>query len=130
MKIGTKIRKIRLEQKRTQQEVADFLNISQKTYSNIESDKTAIRMDAFCALSALFGFDKAAFFEEKGAFKMEKPTFLTSLSKNNLMNTTTTDIFEYYNRRFFEQHTLIRNLSNRIKKLERKHKKNSQPQSD
>ncbi len=40
MKIGKHLRKKRHEKKSSQQEIADFINVSQKTYSNFESDKS------------------------------------------------------------------------------------------
>ena len=40
MKIGTKIRKARVQKKMTQEELADLLDTTQKTISNFESDKT------------------------------------------------------------------------------------------
>ena len=40
MQIGSKLKRIRENKRMSQQEIAEFLDISQKTYSNIESDKS------------------------------------------------------------------------------------------
>jgi len=45
--IGALLKKEREKKRISQQEVAAFLNISQKTYSNIESDKSKITLKCF-----------------------------------------------------------------------------------
>jgi len=53
MNIGTKIRKLRLEKKLSQDELADKLNVAQRSISNFESNKTTpdfILMQKVCEI--------------------------------------------------------------------------------
>lgn len=57
MEIGSKLKKNREGKRYSQQEIADYLNISQKTYSNIESDKTKPSISQLSKLSEFLDFD-------------------------------------------------------------------------
>ncbi len=54
MNIGVKLKKIREQKRYSQQEIADILNISQKTYSNIESGKSDIKIKHLLILEQFF----------------------------------------------------------------------------
>ncbi len=45
IKIGYKLRKLRMEKGYKQEYLAEVLEISQKTYSNMENDKSSISID-------------------------------------------------------------------------------------
>ncbi len=56
MGIGTTLKKIRLNNKYSQQYVADHLNISRKTYNNWENNKTDLTLqkcDKICELYSI-----------------------------------------------------------------------------
>ena len=56
MGIGTTLKKIRLNNKYSQQYVADHLNISRKTYNNGENNKTDLTLqkcDKICELYSI-----------------------------------------------------------------------------
>jgi transcriptional regulator with XRE-family HTH domain len=57
MKIGKHLRNKRHEKRLSQQEVGDYLNISQRTYSNFESDNSSPSIEQIIALSKLLNFD-------------------------------------------------------------------------
>jgi transcriptional regulator with XRE-family HTH domain len=57
MKIGKHLLNKRHQKRLSQQEVADYLNISQRTYSNFESDNSAPSIKQIVALNNLFEFD-------------------------------------------------------------------------
>ena len=57
MKLGKHLRKKRYEKKMSQQEIADFINVSQKTYSNFESDKSLPSILQLVNLSELLEFN-------------------------------------------------------------------------
>jgi transcriptional regulator with XRE-family HTH domain len=57
MKIGKHLRNKRHEKRLSQQEVGDFLNISQRTYSNFESDNSTPSIEQIVALSKLLDSD-------------------------------------------------------------------------
>ena len=52
----------------TQQEVADALLISQKSYSNIENNRCDIRLKKFLRLSLVLGFHPADFFKDTSVY--------------------------------------------------------------
>ena len=64
--MGAKLRKIRKDKRISQEEIADFLDISQKTYSNIESDKSNASLMQLSKLSQLLDFDLLELLEEQG----------------------------------------------------------------
>lgn len=57
MKIGAQLKKAREEKKFSQQEIAHLLNISQKTLSNIESDKSNPTIEQLSKLSEVYELD-------------------------------------------------------------------------
>jgi transcriptional regulator with XRE-family HTH domain len=57
MTIGKKIRSLRLEKGYSQEYLADVLAVSQKTYSNIENDKSSIKIDALIKIAEEFKID-------------------------------------------------------------------------
>ena len=57
MKIGKHLRNKRHEKRLSQQEVGDFLNISQRTYSNFESDNSTPSIEQIVELSKLLDSD-------------------------------------------------------------------------
>ncbi len=68
MNLGAKLKKIREQNRYSQKEIADILNISQKTYSNIESGKSQINLETLAILSKLFDFDAIKLLEENEIF--------------------------------------------------------------
>lgn len=57
MTIGKKIRSLRLEKGYSQEYLAEVLAVSQKTYSNIENDKSSIKIDALIKIAEEFKID-------------------------------------------------------------------------
>ena len=57
MTIGNKIRSLRLEKGYSQEYLAEVLEVSQKTYSNIENDKSSIKIDALIKIAEEFKID-------------------------------------------------------------------------
>lgn len=64
MKTGKHLRNKRHEKRLSQQEVVDYLNISQKTYSNFESDNSTPSIVQIVKLSKLLEFDFLKLFQE------------------------------------------------------------------
>ncbi len=54
MKVGANIRKIRILKGYSQEYVADSLDISQKTYSHLENDKSKISLTRLSQIAKLF----------------------------------------------------------------------------
>ena len=57
MKLGKHLRKKRYEKRLSQQEVADHLCVSQRTYSNYESDNTTPSIVQLLKIGELLEFD-------------------------------------------------------------------------
>jgi transcriptional regulator with XRE-family HTH domain len=57
MKIGKHLLNKRNKKRLSQQEVADYLNISQRTYSNFENDNSSPSIKQIVELNNLFEFD-------------------------------------------------------------------------
>ncbi len=54
MSIGYTIRKLRTRQNKSQQEIADLLNIDRKTYVNWENDQNDIKSEYIPKLASIF----------------------------------------------------------------------------
>jgi transcriptional regulator with XRE-family HTH domain len=57
IKIGSKLRKLRMEKGYKQEYLADVLEISQKTYSNMENDKSSISIDTLKKIAQEYKID-------------------------------------------------------------------------
>ena len=66
MNIGHKLKSKRDVKKLSQQEVADFLNISQRTYSNIESNKSEPSLTQLSKLAEILEFNLLDMLKEQG----------------------------------------------------------------
>lgn len=66
MQIGATLKRKREAKKLSQQEVADFLNISQKTYCNMESNKSDISIEQLSNLGEYLEFDVMEELEKQG----------------------------------------------------------------
>lgn len=54
MRYYERIRELREDNSLTQQKIADFLNVGQRTYSDYESGKTRIPIDSILKLAQLY----------------------------------------------------------------------------
>lgn len=66
MKIGARLRQARLDKKLSQAEVAYHLDISQKTLSNIESDKSDPAIEQLAKMSELYEIDILKLLQQEG----------------------------------------------------------------
>ncbi|MDR2206709.1 MAG: helix-turn-helix domain-containing protein [Flavobacteriaceae bacterium] len=67
MSVGTNLRKLRTQAKKTQQEIADELEIDRNTYANWENDTNDIKGEYLLQLADIFGVElKDLFSDEKG----------------------------------------------------------------
>ena len=80
MKIGKILVQNRQAKKLSQQEVANFLDISQKTYCNFESDKSEPSVEHLFALGKILEFDVFSILKEMGIceddMKSHPPEFI------------------------------------------------------
>lgn len=66
MKIGAQLKKAREDKRFSQQEIAHLLNISQKTLSNMESDKSIPTIKQLSTLSDIYDLNILDFLSEQG----------------------------------------------------------------
>lgn len=57
IQIGNKLRQLRMNNGRSQEYMADLLDVSQKTYSNIENDKSSISIEVLKKIAAEYKVD-------------------------------------------------------------------------
>ncbi|WP_439487352.1 helix-turn-helix domain-containing protein [Algoriphagus sp.] len=76
MKIGHKLKKARESKRLSQQEVSDRLRISQKTLSNIESNKTQPSVLQLAALGDIYKMDILKLLSENGIYLSPPPQSL------------------------------------------------------
>ncbi len=72
MKIGVLLKKEREINNFSQQQIADVLNISQRTYSNFESDKSLPSILHLSELSLLLNFDLFEFLAKQNVHFYKK----------------------------------------------------------
>ena len=83
MQIGSKLKRIRENKRMSQQEIAAFLEISQKTYSNIESDKSKPSLPQLSKLSESLDFDLLELLQEQGIVFNQKKNKINGIIHNN-----------------------------------------------
>ena len=110
MSIGTKIRKLRIQNKLSQPELASKLNISQTALSEIESGKTKkvdfLLMDKVCNV---FGVNFDYFLEDKKVFKIKNNTGV-AVGDNAIVNTISEKLIQQYEERIKELKETIAEL--------------------
>ena len=110
MSVGTKIRKLRIQNKLSQPELASKLNISQTALSEIESGKTKkvdfLLMDKVCNV---FGVNFDYFLEDKKVFKIKNNTGV-AVGDNAIINTISEKLIEQYEMRIAEKDDIIKEL--------------------
>ena len=94
MDIGYVIKKIRETKHYSQQEVADSLGISQKTYSNYESCKSVPSINHLCQLSILLEFDIIQCLKDNG-ISFYEPT--SDSEKDNMISSKNFDKYSDLN---------------------------------
>ena len=73
MNLGAPLKKIRLTKKLSQQNIANHLNVSQKTYSNLENNKSSFSLSHLVCVSEVLEINLFAFLETEGLVINENP---------------------------------------------------------
>lgn len=68
IKIGTKLRQIRHQKGLSQENIADELGISQKTYSKIELNQAALNVERLTQIAAIFEMEPWELLAPEGSF--------------------------------------------------------------
>ena len=88
MKIGHKLKNKRENKRFSQQEVADYLNVSQRTYSNIESNKSEPSLTQLSKLATILEFNLLDMLQEQGLVFNQKKNEFKDNSNGIVVNTT------------------------------------------
>lgn len=66
MNLGAPLKKIRINKKMSQQNIANHLNVSQKTYSNLENNKSSFSVSQLVMVSEVLNFNLFSFLKTEG----------------------------------------------------------------
>lgn len=119
MELGSRLRQAREEKRFSQQEVAHLLHISQKTLSNIESDKSTPTIEQLSRMSELYEIDVLELLSQQGI------TFNQHIQKgenNGIIHHHhyPEKLVEQYEKRLEAQSTLIEKLREEVARLSEK----------
>jgi len=120
MQIGSKLKKLRENKRISQQEIANFLDISQKTYSNIESDKSKPSLTQLSKLSEFLDFDLLELLQEQGIVFNQKNNKFNDNSAGIVMNNLPEKLITQYEARIKELQEIIGLLKEKVASLEKK----------
>jgi len=117
MKIGAKLKVKRDTKRLSQQEIATFLNVSQRTYSNIESDKSEPSLTQLHKLAEILDFNLLELLQEQGfTFNQTNNQFKDNSSGIVFQNTTSEKLIAQYDARVLELQEIIALLKEKISK--------------
>ncbi len=119
MQVGAKLKMLRERKKLSQQEIADFLDISQKTYSNIESDKSVPSLSHLAKLSELLDFNILDILKEQGITFNQTNCELKDNSGSYIVNNFSEKLIEQYETRLQEKEKIIKLLEEKIVMLKK-----------
>lgn len=117
MKIGSQLKKARENMRFSQQEVAYSLEISQKTLSNIESDKSNPTVKQLCKLSEIYNLDILELLSNQGLVFRQ-----SNLEENleNQIHSYTEKLIKQFEERLKEKDEIISLLRYQIIRLKKK----------
>jgi len=70
--IGDSLRKLRISRNKSQQEIADFVNIDRKTYANWETNQADVKGSYIPKLAEAFGVEISDLFNQSKNFHIEQ----------------------------------------------------------
>lgn len=114
MLIGAKLKKLREQKRYSQKEMANILGISQKTYSNIESDKSKITIEQLAVLSKKLDFDFIDFLQEHGVNFNQSYNNFSDNSSGVQINTFPEKLVKQMELRLQEKDEFIRLLKEQL----------------
>ncbi len=110
MKIGNKLRVFRTEKGYTQEKIADLLQISQASYSNLENNIGKVDLKTIQKISEIYEIDLISLLNQDGV------NFNQNLNKTNndsIINQLTDKLIEQYETRLKEKDKIIAKLKSK-----------------
>ena len=118
MLIGSHLKQIRENKKVTQQEVADYLGISQKTFSNIEADKSVLSTIHLFKLTEILELDILEIFKGQGLKFKTSDNDIKDITTDYINDNNVKKIIEQFESRLSIKRELIKLLKEKIIKIE------------
>jgi len=110
MKIGNKLRVFRTEKGYTQEKIADLLQISQASYSNLENNIGKVDLKTIQKISEIYEIDLVSLLNQDGINFNQN---LNTSNNDSIINQLTEKLIEQYETRLKEKDKIIAKLKSR-----------------
>lgn len=110
MKIGNKLRVFRTEKGYTQEKIADLLQISQASYSNLENNIGKVDLKTIQKISEIYEIDLVSLLNQDGVNFNQN---LNTSNNDSIINQLTEKLIEQYETRIKEKDKIIAKLKSR-----------------
>lgn len=110
MKIGNKLRVFRTEKGYTQEKIADLLQISQASYSNLENNIGKVDLKTIQKISEIYEIDLISLLNQDGVNFNQN---LNNTNNNSIINQLTDKLIEQYETRLKEKDKIIAKLKSK-----------------
>ncbi len=91
MNIGTSIRKLRMNTGKSQQEIADLLNIDRRTYAKWEEGVTEVKSSLVPKIAEVFGVDIPELYKNDKSVEIKDSFKDNNIDNNNAVIIVVTD---------------------------------------
>lgn len=121
IKIGNRLRKLRISKGYSQEYMADVLQISQKTYSNMENDKSSISIDTLKKIASEYNLDLMEILSDERVIVQNNNSHDTSTFQGGIIiNHLSEELLTQMKERIEDLKSIIAEKDKRIQQLERK----------
>lgn len=110
MKIGNKLRVFRTEKGYTQEKIADLLQISQASYSNLENNIGKVDLKTIQKISEIYEIDLISLLNQDGVNFNQN---LNITNNDSIINQLTDKLIEQYETRLKEKDKIIAKLKSK-----------------
>ncbi len=114
IKIGYKLRKLRMQKNYSQEYMAEVLEISQKTYSNMENDKSTISIDTLHKLAQELGVDVIELLSDSKIVVQNNSSNDTSTFNGFVVNHLSDELLTQFKERIDDLKKLLEEKENQI----------------
>lgn len=118
IKIGSKLRKLRMDKGYKQEYMAEVLEISQKTYSNMENDKSSISLDTLKKIAEEYNIDLMELISDDKVIIQNNSSNDTSTFNGFVVNHLSEELLQQFKERIEDLKQMIEEKNKRIEILE------------
>lgn len=116
--LGTKLRQLRLKNELSQEYVAQTLRVSQKTYSNMENDKTTLSVETLKQIAQLYNIDMLELLQDGKVVVQNNNSNDTSTVHGIIYNHASDELIEQLKERINDLKEIITKKDEQILRLE------------